>query len=151
TLAVGLASSTAIFTLCDRALLRPLPYPEPDRVVSIDGPGFSSVNSHPAVSRALLGLRELPSVGFFSSGGLTWGDAAFPARVRAAGVSAGFFPVIGVSPKLGRFFDDREDGASAAVAVVGEAFWRARLGGDSAILGRTIRLNGQAYTVTGVM
>jgi putative ABC transport system permease protein len=151
TLTVGVTAAIAIFTLCDRVLFRPLPYPEPERVVSIAGQGFGMANGHPVVRKALADLPEFTSVALYGSGGLNLGDNATPLRVRAAGVTAGFFNALAVPARLGRTFDTSEELAASAVVVLGDNLWRTRFGSDPDVAGKTTRLNGRPYTILGVM
>jgi len=151
TLTLGMAAAIAIFTVCDRVLMKPIPYPDPDRVLSVDDAGFDIVEGRIAVPVDIGSLHEFSSVGMWGSGGLNLGDEGTPLRVRAAGVSASFFPTMGVSPLRGRVFDPSDELANATVAVLGEDLWRGHFGADPGILGRAIRLNGRPFTILGVL
>ena len=151
TLALGIAASTAVFTICDRVLLRPLPYPSPDRVVAIGRPGFDMSNGHLTVSNDITQSPAFTSVGLYATGGLNLGDESAPARLRAAATSAGFFSALGVSPIVGRPFNLNEERRAQKLAVLSFTTWTTRYGGRRDITGQPIRLNGQVFTVVGVM
>jgi putative ABC transport system permease protein len=151
TLALGIAASTAIFTICDRVLLRPLPYLSPDRVVALGRPGFGMSNGHLIVSNDITQSPAFTSVGLYATGGLNFGDESAPARLRAAATSAGFFSALGVSPIMGRPFDVNEERRAQKLAVLSFSTWTTRYGGRRDIIGQPIRLNGQVFTVVGVM
>ncbi len=151
TLTVGMAASTAIFAICDRVLLKPLPYPESERILSLGQNGFSIDNGHLAVSRSLRALPAFSAVGLFTTGGLNIGAEPQPARVRASAVSAGFFDAMGVTPQMGRTIDAAEFQAASPVIVISARVWRREFQADPAIVGRTIRVNSQSFNVIGVM
>ncbi len=158
-LALGIGANTAIFSVVNAALIRPLEYHQPDRIVTLWG-------SNPALS---IGLDLLPmsakhwdqwrrrnhvfeEVAAFDSQDLHLTNAGTPERFKAARVTAGFFSVFGVKPCLGRAFVPEEDRAGAGkLAIVGYGLWQNRFGADPGLIGRTITLNGQGYRVIGVM
>lgn len=154
-LGLGIGATTAIFTVVDGVLLRPLPYPGPDRIVRIHevaadghgmamaGPNFRDLRDQ---SRSFAALAA--TSGSFAVS-VTGGTE--PARSVADAVTPDFFRVMGVGPVRGRAFTPQEQsvGGPAAV-VVSHGFWRRVLGGGS-IRGRTLRSGGQIYTVVGVM
>jgi putative ABC transport system permease protein len=160
TLALGIGASTAVFSLVDAVLLKPLPYPNSGQIV------FPWRQSPPGLN---LGYNELPwgrieflffsresktfqALGAFKSDSFNLTGSGDPARLNGLRVSAGFFPALGVSPLLGRTFNDDEDQPGHEHSVVlGYQLWRDRFGGDPAILARTLELNGDAYAVLGVM
>jgi len=155
-LALGIGVNTAIFTVVDAVLLQPLPYAEPDRMVEVarQYPNFrgNSVSipkymvwkeNHVFQSMTLYGL---------SAAGMNLGAGDRPAEVKTLVVSSGFFPVFGVSPEAGRTFTASEDVPNGPpVAVLAHDMWQSRLGGDPHIVGRAVLLNGQPYTVLGVL
>ena len=151
TLALGLTAAITMFTVCDQALFRPLPYPEPDRVVSISDVGFGMAGGRPGVDAPLAHLPEFSHVALYGSGGLNLGRDVTPRRLRAAGVSTEFFRALGVPPALGRTFDAEEERASQPVVVLSDALWRTRFGSDRAVIGAPIELNDRTYTVLGIM
>jgi putative ABC transport system permease protein len=156
TLALATGLATAIFSLYDATLVRPLPFPDDERLVSI-GSDWNA-DSHAAVSipeyldyRAR--ARSLEAVAAYRSVDLNLAaGGAQPERLLAAAVSASFFDVLGVKPSLGRVFTSGEDTPGGdPVAVLGSGLWQRRFGGDRAILGRVIRIGDQPVTIVGVM
>lgn len=154
-LGLGIGATTAIFTVVDGVLLRPLPYPQSDRIVwlneigakgnpmAIAGPNFTDIREQ---SRSFKALAE---VSHASPVSVTGGSE--PVRTTEAAVSRDFFRVMGVQPMLGRAFvpDEQVVGAAPAV-VVSHDFWQRSLGGG-AIAGRTLSFDGKVYSVVGVM
>ena len=154
TIALGVGANTAIFSVVNAALLRPLPYPAADRIVAVREliDGGEAVLSPPNMMdfRAERSLFAAMAGTYNTSFALT-GDGAAEHLVGAA-ATEDFFRVVGTPPLLGRAFrsEDARQGA-APVVVLREDLWRRRWGGDSSILGRSIRLDGVARTVVGVM
>lgn len=160
TLALVIGANTAVFSLADAILFRPLPYPSADRlafvVAHVEGPrGADEQLAHDAVTWEAVRdeVRSLDSAVYY--GGvdgvnLIVGDrASFVDQQR---VSAGYFRVLGVAPAIGREFLPEEDvPGGPAVAVLSHAVWQREFGGDEAMLGRAIRLRGEPYEVIGVM
>ena len=156
-LALGMGAGTVVFSIFYSALLRPLPFRDSERVVQlyetrlargIDQASFTEANFWDVRSQGR-SFEEVASA-HFNEANLTGMGA--PEKVRATEVTAGFFRTLGVSPVMGRDFsyeDDREN--AGRVALVGNRFWKGRLGGDPNILGKTLRLNDRAYTVIGVL
>ncbi len=157
TLALGIGANTAIFTVLDATLIAPLPYAEPSRLVML-WTGFreSKQPRVPASGHELLEVRrrsrQLADVaGIWVGAGSLTGEGE-PERVRIGLTTANFLGIFGVAPQLGRTFVAAEEGSSAApMIVISDGFWRRRFGGDSGILGRGVRLDGQLATVVGVM
>jgi putative ABC transport system permease protein len=150
TLALGIGANTALFSVADAVLFKPLAYPEPERIVKIDGGPLkmtkTGFTADPEMERSPL----FEATGVFVTGGLNVGGEPTAERVLAAGVSAGFFPAMGTKPVLGRPFTVDEERANARVAIVSEALWRRRLGASPA-LDAALVLNGHPYTVIGIM
>jgi putative ABC transport system permease protein len=156
TLGLGVGASTAVFSVVHAVLLRPLPYPEPDRLVEV----FEHNLKNGALMRAsalnYLAFAErsqsFEAIGAFSNGGLTLTDGGDPEQLYASVVSASFFTVLGVPPIIGRpLRPEDEQRAAARVVVLGESLWRRRFGGDPYIVGRSLTLDGERYQVVGVM
>ena len=156
TFALGIGANTAIFSVVNAVLLRPLPYPNAPRLVRayevLKGQGvFGSV--------AVLNWRDwqrevttLAAVGGFATSGAILGGDAEPERVRATYVSGEVLPMLGVRPSLGRWFTrDEEIKGKHHVVILSDALWRNRFGADRGIVGREIRMEGLPYTVIGVM
>ncbi|MBA3830551.1 MAG: ABC transporter permease [Chthoniobacterales bacterium] len=157
TLALGIGANTAIFSVINAVLLRPLPYPEANRIVtlseatpqqpeiSVSWPNYLDWKTESTVFQSLaVGRRE----SFNLSGLLDRG----PERISGFVVTAAFFKVIGLEPKIGRVFSEDEDKPGGQrLAVISDALWQRAFGRDPAVLGRSINLHDQFYTVLGVM
>ena len=154
-LALGIGSTTAIFTAVNTALLRPLPFPEPDRLVSVfrTTPHFSSGPfSAPNYRDLDAGTRTLEALAAATPGGglIQTGEQSLRASVVRA--SDDYFRMLGARARLGRLFLPGEDGAAETpVMVLSEELWRERFGGDPAVVGRTLRLDGAPHQVVGVL
>lgn len=160
TLGLCVGANTAIFSVVDAALLRPLPYPQPDRLAHLviryhgregedvetgqDGQMWEMVSRH-------AGALDCAALSGEASGvNLAAGEG--PEYVQQQRVSAGYFRVLGVPPSLGREFSADEDRPGGpAVAVLGHGLWRRVFGADPKVIGRIIRLKGEPYTVVGVL
>ncbi|HKH48225.1 MAG TPA: ABC transporter permease [Thermoanaerobaculia bacterium] len=156
TLALGIGATTAIFSVLDAVVLRPLPYPKPGRLMriwernpqtdqfSVSDPNYLDWRAANRSFKDMAAIR-------FATPSLT-GDGE-PVRLTAAAVTASLFPVLGAKPALGRAFLPEEDrpGGATQVAVLSHPLWQSRFGADPGILGRTLHLEGQSYTVIGVM
>jgi len=156
TLALGIGGNTAIFSVVDQVLLRPLPYPNGDELVTIYEAGRASP-AHFSVSPANWLDWQRQSRTF--SGFAAWRTAAFtltgvgePLRVNGQLVSAEFFPVLGVSPLLGRTISQQDDRPNApSVALLSYELWQRRFAGDPNTIGRTIQLNDRPVEIIGIM
>ena len=158
TLAVGLGAVMIIFTVVNAVLLRPLPVPESDRLVVLKHvtPGEGARRDLP-ISDALYlfyadECRSLEGVAGFYEGHASFTDPHDPQRVRAANVTASFFGVLRVPPRLGRSFtalDERED--AAPVIILSDGLWRTRFGADPAVVGRVVDVDGASAEIVGVM
>jgi putative ABC transport system permease protein len=157
TLALGIGANTAIFSLIHAVLLRPLPFPEPNRLVSIHERRPSSREADlPVSGHEFIAWKEQSH--FFTAMALYHFELATitgggePETVGALRVSADFFPLLGVRPVLGRSILAGEDTTGQNyVTVLSDAFWCRRFGADKKIVGTSIMLDNQAYTVVGVM
>ena len=150
TLALGIGANTALFSVADAVLFKPLPYPEPERIIQIEsGPvGFSKTGM--IASRQMEQSPVFNGVGIYATGGLNVGDGGYAERVRAAAVTAGFFQAMGTPPLIGRPFTQAEATANERVAVVSHSLWQRRLAARQS-LDQPLVLNGKPYTVVGVM
>jgi putative ABC transport system permease protein len=156
TLALGIGANSAIFALVDAALLRPLPYPDPARLVML----WERNERSPRTSVAPLNMldwqergRTLEQVGGYVPrvGGMVMaGESGTADTVSRQWVTFGIFDVLGVEPILGRTFDAEDEAQQRNVVVLSEAFWRTRFGSDPGIVGRDLRLDGELYTVVGI-
>ena len=158
TLALGIGANTAIFSVVNAVLLRPLPFREPERVVMVwnNGAAAAGGDRTPLAVADLLDWRgqsrSFESIAAFNylSVNVTGGET--PERVLGAGVSANFFSVLGVKAALGRTFLPDEDRPGAGlVLVLSDGYWRRHFGADPQVVGRTLTLSGDSYTVIGVM
>jgi putative ABC transport system permease protein len=185
-LALGTGATTAIFSVVDAVALRPLPFPEPHRIVAVGGRAAAAVGGVGVPQRpgpAPLGRGAMPGakppepdalMSIAAQDYLDWkdqqqvfeamaalggiGDYVFqppgaePELVKGDRVTASFFDVLRVRPMLGAVFTSRDEvAASDRVVVVSHAFWQRHLGRDSAAVGRPLALNGESYTIVGVM
>ena len=154
TLGLGISASVAVFAIIDALLLRPLPYPEAQRIVSVEGPGPQAFVRfrRSAFDLAYPEMAQSPvfgAMGLYVTGGLNLGSD--PAeRISGAAVTPGFFAVLGVRPAAGRLLADSDLAGDRRIAVVSDRLWARRLG-RGPVLGRTIALNGVSYTVVGVL
>jgi predicted permease len=159
-LALGIGANTAIFSVVNAALLRPLPFPESDRLMRIwHTPPQKAFPGMPlfAVSAANYDDWEkqshvFESMAIYNYDTFNLGGSGEPERVIGAAVSPQFFSTLRVQPMLGRVFTSDENQAGRGDAVVlSYAFWKSHVNGDAAIVGKTIQLNDKPYLVAGVM
>jgi putative ABC transport system permease protein len=155
TLIMGIGASTAIFSVVNAVLLRPLPYPDPDRIAAIWG--VSAQGSRSSLSEStFLEYRDhthaFESLATYNGAGFTFTNVRNPERIRGARVSAAFFDVLRVRPLLGRTFQPGEDTEGRDTTVIlGYGLWQRRFGADPTIVGQTISMNTRPYTVIGVL
>ncbi len=158
TLALGIGANTAIFTVVNAVLLRPLPYPESDRLVvaMLSNPAASQQRQSTMGMADFLAVRErnqsFEHVTAFSFASFTLAGSDRPERIAGAQVSAEFFATLRIAPAQGRDYrreDERPE--NPRTVVVSHLFWQQRLAGDPQVIGRTISLNSTPYTVIGVM
>ena len=154
TLALGIGANGAIFSLIEAVLLRPLPFPQADRLCVLFGTDPASKRD----SISPVDLEDWRKASSFTSIAAGQGQSVNltgveqPTRVIGGFVSPEYFPVLGIPPALGRTFaPDEDQPGKASVVVLGHTFWQDRLGADPAVLGRTLILNGEPATVIGVM
>ena len=156
TLALGIGGNTAVFSVVDQLLLRPLPYPDGDQLVMVEE-SAGGLNSHADVSPAnwLDWQRESRTFRRFAAWqpwAFTLTGAGEPRRVNAQRVSSEFFPLLGVAPLLGRTISDEDDRPNGPrVAVLSYRAWQEQLGGDRRAIGRTVQLDDRPYEIVGVM
>lgn len=163
TLALGIGATTAVFSVVNGVLLRPLPYPEPDRLVRVFGPppnlpGLDGQRTrqidlpNETFERVRTATRALSHVAAYLPVSFTMTGQGDVARLVGSQVSAAVFPMLGIRPLVGRTFEAREEAAGAdAVVVLSEAAWRRYFNADAAVIGRVIALDGRGRTVVGVM
>jgi putative ABC transport system permease protein len=156
-LALGVGANTAIFSVVNAVLLRPLPYPGAERVVALDGvnpsKGIRQSNmSAPDFEDWKAQARSFEAMSLYAEGGSNLTGGTEPERVTAAWVGADFFRVIGVGAASGRALlpeDDRPGGSQ--VVVLSHGLWQRRFGSDPAAVGRTVELGGRNWEIVGVM
>ena len=158
--ALGIAASTTVFSICQALLLRPLPFRDPARLVWIANGTSENLSAQTVQVSNLLQLQEenrsFAAVAGFSPfyvpGGSRLTGSGEPERVTGVPVTQMFFPLLGVNPLLGRFFDESESRWDApTTAVLDYWFWQRRLAGDPDIVGRTMSLDGTPVTIIGVL
>lgn len=155
TIALGVGANSAIFTVVDAVMLRPLPFRDADRVVVISErtPQFPtlslSAENYRDVCRE---ARSLQACGAFRNFTANMSGGSEPERVPAKMLSANMLPILGVSPVLGRGFSSDEDRAGGApVAMISHALWMSRFGGRETVIGERLLLDGTPYSIVGVL
>jgi putative ABC transport system permease protein len=157
TLALGIGANTAIFSVVDAVLLRPLHFIEPDRLVRLfyENHGANSYRltlSRPNFEDCKNQSRLIENLAAYGDRSQNLTGSGDPERISLAAVSANFFKVLKVEPVLGRGFLPEEDEPGAPrVVVLSYGFWQRRFGADPQIVGKTITLDGYSYTIIGVM
>ena len=161
TLALGVGANTAIFSVVDQVLLRPLPYPEGDRLVRIYEKGLNAPNPDARFSNGVSPAnwldwqarsRTLSSMAVWFNRARTLTGDGEPERLNGQFVSAEFFPTLGVTPLLGRMLSPDDDRPNAPqVAVLSYGLWQRRFGADPGAIGRVIQLDDTPVTIVGVM
>ena len=155
TLALGIGANTALFSVVNGVLLNPLPYPEPEQLVTL----HESKPNFDAGSISWLNFRDwrkdnstFSMMGLWRNFSFTLTGTGEAEQVRAQLISSDFLPLLGVKPVIGRFFSEGEDEIGAApVAVVSEGFWERKLGASPDVLGKAITLDGRSYLIVGVV
>ena len=155
TLALAIGANTAVFSVIDAVMLRPLPYDHPERLIEAQ-----SVNTHNPLSGAVsypdffdwrAQNRTLDHLVSYHDGQYTLIGTASPAHVDAEITSWDLLPTLGVGPELGRGFTADEEKRGSRVILISHALWQSQFGGDKSILGRSVNLSGNLYTIIGVM
>lgn len=155
-LALGIGANSAIFSVVNAILLRPLPYKNPDQLVmvweNLAHLGFPKNTPSPA---NFLDWRQQATVfqgmGAFAERSLNLTGAGEPERLDGRRVSANLFDLLGVRPIIGRTFVAEEDEPGTKVVLLSESLWKRRFGADRGVIGRALTLNGESYTVVGVL
>jgi putative ABC transport system permease protein len=155
-IALGVGANTAAFSMADFVLFRSLPFHDPDRLVRLcEGPraggGWGCMNElSPANYRDLKAMSaSFEAVGAFADDAVNLVGGGQPRRLAITSVTAEVLPLLGVKPALGRVFEPGEEDAGAV--VISHGLWQSQFGGDAAVLGRSIALNGAPYTIIGIM
>src|SRR5712691_1150474 len=154
-LSLGIGANTAIFSIVDGVLLHPIPYAEPDRLVSIYGTNANGTRNSISYLNFLDWQRDnqtFEALAAWRGGQLSLTGSGDPEVLSGQMVSANFFAVLRVQPLFGRVFRAEEDRLGAApVVVLGEGLWKRRFAANPNIVGTSVTLNGKAHTVVGVM
>jgi len=156
TIALGIGATTAIFSVVDATLLHPLPYPQPEQLVSVedDLPGVGAQD----VGMSVPEWQDLQRAGIFEyvsvigGGDVNLTGSSQPTRIRFLAVSPNYFAVLGVKPELGRSFnpEDQTPGFTLEV-LISDGLWKRAFAADPGILGKSLRLDNDLYRVVGVM
>ena len=157
TMALGIGATTVLFSLTYGVLMKPLPWPDADRIVRLEErrggnrPRFNSFSN-----AAFIAWRDqkttIEDIAAWAPRMTTLNAGGDPERIRVTAASASLFSVIGARPLIGSLFDAAAEASeSAPFVVVSEGFWRRRLGGSPAALGRSVQLDGRGHTVIGIL
>ena len=157
-LAMGIGATTAIFSIVEGVLLRPLPFAEPERLVKIgdmlEGTGIGMASPGvpaPEIARYTREMQTLDGTGGYQWQSLELSGVGEPAKITAYRVSASMFPLLGMAPIIGRVFTQQEDEGREQVAVLSYRTWRTRFHGDPHVVGTKIQLDRAPYVIVGVM
>ena len=162
TLALGIGATTAVFSVVDAVLLRPLPYPHAERLVALrhaapGAAGIADVSGDFRLSPSMYFSyadhnRVFERIGIWSASTSTVTGAGEPEEVHGVEVTHGLLDALGVTPILGRWLSPADMAPGGPpVVMLGYGYWQRRFGGDTAIVGRTIRVNGKPTEVVGIM
>jgi predicted permease len=154
-LALGIGATTAIFSIVEGVLLRPLPFPHPERLVVLSdilqGANVETGVTAPDIRAYTRDTHSFEALGGYQRMGYELSGIGEPAQVNAGRMSGGVFPALGVAPLMGRFFTQQEDDRHDQVTVISYSLWRGLLHGDAHVLGIKILLDRKPYIVIGVM
>jgi predicted permease len=152
-LTLGIGANTAIFSVVNAVLLRPVSFPDPDTLVVFTSPGSSGPGASPAKFQH---YRQQSSItqdaSAFRTGVVNYTGGSFPEQLRSGQVSADFFRLFGARTALGRTFSQEEDlPTGERVAVLSQRLWTSRFNGDPNVVGKTVSLSGDSYNIIGVL
>jgi predicted permease len=156
TLALGIGANTAIFSVVNSVLLRPLPFPDPDRLVTIWGT-HSKLNettralSYPDIADLQSQNTAFENVAAYDESSVTLTGSGEPLHLNSARVNANMFSLLRVAPILGRAFAPGEDRAGNYVTILSHSLWKSQFHGDPSVIGRSVAIDGRSYTIVGVM
>jgi len=156
TLALGIGANTAIFSVTDAVLLRPLPFRDPQQLVAVWETNHNEGNALWRVAPAnFVDWRaqadRFSDVAAFGGFAATLTGSGEPVQVKGGSVSPNYFTTLGVQPIRGRSFQSEDESGATLAVILGYGFWQARFGGSDNVLGKSLTLDGQPYTVIGVM
>src|SRR2546423_5136275 len=157
-LGLGVGANAAIFSLVNGVLLRPLPFPDAERIIYIEGKNPAAAGITEGNISFLDFTDWSQQTDLFASTAAYWtgtanfgADGAEPERVPRAGVTIGFFSVLGIQPVLGRTFVPEDDKRwPQSVAIISHSLWKRRFGSDPAIVGKQIQMSSRPLTIIGV-
>ena len=158
TLAVGIGGTTAVFSAVDAVLLQPLPYQQPGQLVRVyysearrrEERGFVTPVHFLDYRERMASFGAIAALGTYSETGADIGTGDDVRRIRILGVSADYFDVVRVQPRVGRALQ-RDEETGAATVIISHGLWKDRFGGDASAVGNTLTMNDRPYTVAGVM
>ena len=155
TLAVGIGANTAVFSVVDAVILRPLPFKDASRIVSIEGYYARRFVEKPTLHSEWAdwakGTKTLEDISVYEDGEVNLAGRSQAIRVRAAEVSGNFFDALGVQSLRGRTFTAEEEESAPQVALLNAGFWKEHYGADPNLTGKAIELNGKPFTVIGIL
>ncbi len=158
TIAIGIGANTAIFSVVQGVLLKPLPYPRANRLVEVEhtAPGFPDFSSAPMAPFLYFTYRDdsrtFQDIGLYQGDSVNVTGSGKPEHVAAEDVTDGVLPILGVSPLLGRSFTRADDKAgSPDTVMLTYGYWQRRFGGNRSVIGKTIDIDGAPHTIIGVM
>ena len=152
TLALGIGANTAMFSVVNAVLLRPLPFADPERLMFIEGQSWKELSGGDFNDLSTRSRSFSQIAAFFGNATFNLSGGNEPERVSAARISASLLPTLGVQTVRGRNFTAAEDrDGGERVVLIGHGLWQRKFGGDEAIIGRQIRLDGVTHTVVGVL
>jgi predicted permease len=157
TLAIGIGANTAVFSVIDGILLRPLPYPEPDRIVGLWQTSAKLNITELSICPSLYFTyreqgRAFEDVGAYTGGSVSITQIGRPERVQSLFVTDGVLPILGAAPALGRSFSRIDDTAgSPKTAILSYGYWQSHFGGDRAAIGRHMTVSGEDHEIIGVL
>jgi predicted permease len=152
---IGIGANVAVFTLANFVLVRPLPFPEPERLMKVweNHPGYSRMELSPANYRDVIAAsHSFTTLAAYNAASASLVGQGEPQRIDGATVTANLFPTLGKAVLIGRYFNEKDDEAGApGTVVLSYGLWQTAFGGDPNILGKSVSLDDQPYTVIGVM
>jgi predicted permease len=155
TIGLGIGANTAIFSVINAALLRPLPYPAQDRLIDVaqswEGSPRARISPAEYFDYQRAAAAELSAFGVYAVGALNLTGTGEPLRIRAGYATAGLVAALGVAPHLGRIYTAAEEAERRDVALISHGLWQRQFGGDPGVVGRATTLNGTATEVVGVL
>ncbi|MBV9498504.1 MAG: ABC transporter permease, partial [Acidobacteriaceae bacterium] len=158
TLATGIGANSAIFSVIDGVMLKPLPYPDPQRLVGVwlTAPGFGFPRQFDNSPASYFTFREenrtLQDIGLYRTSSVTVTGLAAPEQVHAVSVTDGTLPILGVRPLLGRVFNRKDDSpGSPETVLLSDAYWHKKFAGSRSAIGSRLIVDGEARTVIGVL